>query len=90
MSIIINSNIHIKFVVFLKKRQKPIKIGRTKNFTHFEFIFQSFEEVLFAFPRFLFFLLRVKLLRLSGADDEVELGHRDDPRVTVRPVERDL
>lgn len=58
--------------------------------TCLEFVFKSFEEALFALPFLLFLLLIIVLLQLSWANDQVELGHGDHPRVTVRPVERDL
>lgn len=45
---------------------------------------------MFALSLVLLFLLAVVLLQLGGANDEVELGHGDDPWVTVRTVERNL
>lgn len=64
--------------------------NKTLLFTHLEFVFKSFEEVFFALSLLLFLLLLIVLLQLSGANDQVELGHGDHPWVTVRPVEGDL
>lgn len=58
--------------------------------TYFEFVFESLKEVFFALSLFLLLLFRIIFLQLGGADDQVELGHGNDPRVTVRPIERDL
>lgn len=59
-------------------------------FPYLESVFKRFEEVFFALPLLLFLLLLIILLQLSWTNDQVELGHGDDPWVTVRPVERDL
>lgn len=58
--------------------------------SYFEFVLECLQQVFLALPLLLFLLLGIILLQLSRTDDQVELGHGDDPGVTVRPVERDL
>lgn len=58
--------------------------------TYSEFVFERLQEAFFALPLLLSLSLSIILLQLGGADDQVELGHGDDPGVAVRPVERDL
>lgn len=57
---------------------------------YFEFVFEGLEEPFFALSLLLLLLLPVIVLQLGGANDQVELGHGNHPRVTVRPVEWDL
>ena len=57
---------------------------------HPPLVLQRFEEELLALLLLLALPLLVKLLGAGGADDEVELGDGDDPRVAVEPVEGDL
>lgn len=64
--------------------------GAQWSSTYFEFVLESLEKACFAFPLLPSLLLSIIFLLMGGADDEVQLGHRDDPRVAVRPVERDL
>lgn len=58
--------------------------------SYLEPVLQSLQQELFALPLLLSFLLSVVLLGLGGANDQVELGHGDDPGVTVGSVEGDL
>lgn len=70
----------------------PFLGKKTKHFwsTYFEFVLESFEEAFFAFSLLVYVPLPIILLQLGRANNQVELGHGDDPWVTVRPVERDL